>query len=481
MLSAGAAYLLAFQPSSLVTQLIKRALTERVSATIDPKLKHAVELARKALSIEDRMVGTAISKLEAKAEKAGFNMPASPTSVDGVDAWARAIAGSVRAALADHVAELAFTAGEAARDLQVAVGVAAHVVYLRTASPENPELRAEAEAQAAALTAALDQLEQIVTRTNRPEVTRIAGTIRGYVGAAPDFATAVSDERYKAVNEWAGKLPGVLEALARAFDAKAPAQPQAQPQAPAQPDAREQALLESIIANPDYDPPRLELAELGAARNDPRAELIREQFAGRDKRAAGRRADEAPHLGRARQLVTAHPEWTAPITALGARDVQFERGFPEEITISAVDFLAHGAELLMLAPVTRVKIRDAAGKLGELIAAPVMARVAGLDLAEQGVTDDDVIALAASPAANRLRFLDLSRNRITARGIEALASSSQLRNLERVNLDANPGGDPSDAFEDHDETNRHRIPSEAGKTLEAKYGPLRWLHPPDRE
>ena len=349
------------------------------------------------------------------------------------------------------------------------------MVYLRTASPEQPELRAEAQAHASALAAALAQLEEVARRANRPEVTRVTGAIRAYVGAAPDFATATTDERYKAVNEWAGKLTGLLETLARAFDAKAPAQ------ASGEPNAREQALLESIIANPDYDPPRLELAELGAARNDPRAELIREQFAGRDKRAAGRRADEAPHLGRARELVTAHPEWTAALTKLGARDLQFERGFPETMTISAADFLAHGGELLMLAPITRVKIRDAAGKIPELLAAPVMARVAGLDLAEQGVTDDDVIALAASPTANRLRSLDLGRNRITARGVEALAASSQLRNLESVNLDGNPGGDPSDAFEYHDETNRHRVPTEAGKALEAKYGPLRWLHPPDPE
>jgi hypothetical protein len=149
--------------------------------------------------------------------------------------------------------------------------------------------------------------------------------------------------------------------------------------------------------------------------------------------------------------------------------------------MDAAAFLERGGELFALAPITTVRLRGAAGKIPQLAAAPVLARVAGLDLAEQGVTDDDIAALAASPHVERLRHLDLRKNRITDRGIEALAASPRLRNLETVELDFNPGTNPVDTFELHDETNRHREHSQAGAALEAKYGPLRWLHPPDPE
>jgi hypothetical protein len=43
-----------------------------------------------------------------------------------------------------------------------------------------------------------------------------------------------------------------------------------------------------------------------------------------------------------------------------------------------------------------------------------------------------------------------------------------------VNLDGNPA-DPVDRLEYYDETNQHAVATEAGKALEAKYGPLRWL------
>lgn len=474
MLSAGAAFSLAFQPSSLVTQLTKRALTERVATTAaGASLTHAVEFARKALAIEDRLVAAAVDKLAAHARKGGVELPPAPTELGGVAAWLAGITAAARPALPADLGAVAFAAGEAARDLLVAVGTAAHVTYLRTAAPDDVELQAAAAAQAAGFATAAQRLDAEASRAGRPMVTRIAGSVRDLVRVAPDLAGARTDERFKAINEWARTLTSVVEAFGRAFDAPAPAQ------ASAPPTAREQALLESILANPDYDPPRLELADLAAARNDPRAELIRAQFAARDLRAAGRRADEVPHLSRARQLITAHPEWTAPLAELGARDVRFERGFPEQVTISAADFLARGEELLLRAPITMVRLRDAAGQVARLATAPVLYRLAGLELAEQGVTDDDVAALAAAPGAARLRQLDLRGNRITDRGIEALAASPYLKQLETVNLDANPGADPVDALEYHDETHQHRVPTAAGRALEARYGRLRWLHPED--
>ena len=125
---------------------------------------------------------------------------------------------------------------------------------------------------------------------------------------------------------------------------------------------------------------------------------------------------------------------------------------------------------------TRAKVRGAKGRIGEIVRSSVLAKLEALDLDEQGVTDDDLVALAASPHVRRLRQLDLRYNPISARGIEALAASPHLKALEMVNLDGNPA-DPVDRLEYYDETHTHRVPTAAGKALEAKYGPLRWLHP----
>jgi hypothetical protein len=64
---------------------------------------------------------------------------------------------------------------------------------------------------------------------------------------------------------------------------------------------------------------------------------------------------------------------------------------------------------------------------------------------------------------------------LSERGIEAIAASQKLKRLEVVTFDGNPA-DPTDRVEYYDETNSHMVPTEAGKKLEAKYGPLRWLH-----
>ena len=97
-----------------------------------------------------------------------------------------------------------------------------------------------------------------------------------------------------------------------------------------------------------------------------------------------------------------------------------------------------------------------------------------LDLDEQGVTDDDIVALASSPHASRLTQLNARFNVLTERGIDALAASPYLKKLEVVNLEPNQL-DPVDRLEYYDETHQHAVPTEAGRRLEERYGPLRWL------
>ncbi|MEO6771711.1 MAG: hypothetical protein ABI467_01650 [Kofleriaceae bacterium] len=182
-------------------------------------------------------------------------------------------------------------------------------------------------------------------------------------------------------------------------------------------------------------------------------DLVRDVTAGCD--------EIARHLDKA--AVAAPAPAPAPAPASG--------GPVTEVTLDADGLLT-----ALPATATRVKVRKAQGRIAEIVRSPVLATLEALNLDNQGVTDDDLIALAASPHVAHLRRLDLRYNPISARGIEAIAGSPNLNHLEAVYLDGNPA-DPVDRLEYYDETHTHRVPTAAGKALEAKYGPLRWLHP----
>ena len=230
--------------------------------------------------------------------------------------------------------------------------------------------------------------------------------------------------------------------------------------------AEEDALYAEILKHPTNYRLRLQWSVLAAKRQDPRAKVVQIQISPVD--------DNDAEV--ANKLIRSHPEWTAPLAALGARDIKIIEGFPGEITIDASAFLSNGAKIVATAPIVRLHVRAAKGHVREIVQSPLLATIASLDLDDQGVTDDDLVALASSPHVTGLEQLDLRYNPIYARGIEALAASPRLKQLKVVNLDGNPD-DPVDRLEYYDETNTHRVPTDAGKALEAKYGPLRWLHP----
>lgn len=98
----------------------------------------------------------------------------------------------------------------------------------------------------------------------------------------------------------------------------------------------------------------------------------------------------------------------------------------------------------------------------------------------QHITDADIQALAASPHVSGLRLLSVERNDIGDVGLEALAAatSSTLGSLQAVGFDLNNVRDPADRRGSIDDSGSEvSIPTDEGKALEAKYGPLRWLHP----
>jgi hypothetical protein len=72
------------------------------------------------------------------------------------------------------------------------------------------------------------------------------------------------------------------------------------------------------------------------------------------------------------------------------------------------------------------------------VASPLLARLAGLNLNHNGLTDDGVRALAASPHVRNLRSLALSANELTSACADVLTGSPHLRSLKHLRLARNP-------------------------------------------
>jgi len=450
-LSAGTAYLLAYLPARRVAQKARRELLDRKAG--DPTLQ--IEFTRATHGREDSLVAEVDQRLASLASEAGIALSPLPPAHE-LPAWLAALPGRVRPFLTTAALQAAWAAGEIAWLVSISVHQLARLAYLRSAAPDDAALRKQAEDCARDLKDSSAMLADHLKATGLPLVISHAGNVAEMVNLTRNL-TPTTLGGYRQVNELARDLDRFLETKARELDTAPP------PQVSAPPSAEEEALLARILASPGDRKLRFAFAALAERRNDQRARLIRLQLEAGDD-----------GVREAHDLIRSHPEWTARLVELGARKIKFADGFPDEITIDAEVLLARGSELLKAAPLRRLHVRTVKGRVAEIVRSPLLATIEALDLDDQGVTDDDLIALAASPHAARLHQLDLRYNPLSATGIESLAASQHLKRLEMVNLDGNPA-DPVDRLEYYDETNQHPVPTEAGKALEAKYGKLRWL------
>src|SRR5947209_3533135 len=124
----------------------------------------------------------------------------------------------------------------------------------------------------------------------------------------------------------------------------------------------EDGFLHDIGDHPDDDTPRLVYAdwleEHGGPGGEARAEVIRVQ-------CTLARLDEADDRrweleARERRLLRAHGKhWAGPLRPL-VRRWRFRRGFVEDVTLRAEDFLRRAPELFARHPVRRVRFLGAA-------------------------------------------------------------------------------------------------------------------------
>jgi uncharacterized protein (TIGR02996 family) len=207
--------------------------------------------------------------------------------------------------------------------------------------------------------------------------------------------------------------------------------------------------IQTIIANPDDDAPRLIYADWLEEQGDPRGEFIRIQCElAKMPEDDPRRWDLELRQGRLMRWY-GWQWWYQPFEPTA--DVpRFHRGFPEEFCFDARRLLCRAEILFQHYPLFRrltmisVDPEDAArlacspwlyritwlemtycriGNLGaaELARSPSVSRLQTLILKGCGLRDDAAHAFAKSPFLGVLQRLDLRENEISSAGLQALA------------------------------------------------------------
>src|SRR5262245_50639277 len=203
--------------------------------------------------------------------------------------------------------------------------------------------------------------------------------------------------------------------------------------------AAEQPFLDAILARYHDDGPRLVYADFLDETGDPadaaKAELIRVQV------ALAKLPEDHPRrpelANREDELKLAYREvWTAHLAGL-AVGAEFRRGVPDAVTVEAEVFLTHGDELFRRGPIRRVRLRDAAGLMPQLVHCPFLAEVRELDLFGCDLGNGGVNLLVRSPYLARVQALDLGFNGLDDAGVRVLAKASTLPNLRELSLSEN--------------------------------------------
>ena len=187
------------------------------------------------------------------------------------------------------------------------------------------------------------------------------------------------------------------------------------PDGPTAPEERR--LLDAVLAAPADDAPRLAFADYCDRLRDPRGAFIRAQL-----------ADDAADVpagvyAAAREL----------FAAVSGEDLVWRRGFVETLSLAGRAFITLGPWVLWQTPLRDVRLVAVQPYLGELAAAPHLARLRTLDLRGNRVGPAGLATLLASPHL-AVEELNLAGNNLTAADVPTLPT------LRRLDLSGNALG-----------------------------------------
>lgn len=203
----------------------------------------------------------------------------------------------------------------------------------------------------------------------------------------------------------------------------------------------EVAFLSAIREEPELDTPRLVYADwlIDQGKLD-RAEFIRVQI--ELSHGVPDRGLAVELLRRLRALMVAHrQEWLGPLQSL-APEALFERGFVEEVSLPAQQFLKYAEELLEAHPLTRLHVQPFGRFLAKFPSSSTLEGLTHLSFREPRLGDRGYRALAHSPYLKKLRMLDLSSSPPeSVQGLLDLVRSPNLPALSTLILAHNGLGD----------------------------------------
>jgi uncharacterized protein (TIGR02996 family) len=243
------------------------------------------------------------------------------------------------------------------------------------------------------------------------------------------------------------------------------------------------ALLQAVIANPADNALRLAYAEwcesAGGEVLAARAEFIRGQITIANTPVEFlQQGWEHARQARLRELHTRYwRAWAEPLLHLVSA-LEFERGFPAHVKVSAATLLRHGGEIRALAPIEHLDLTAVRDVDETLFAATALTGLRSLGLDGCGLYNIHVRLLAESPAMDGLRWLSLADNHLDLGAAEALAQSERAGALRFAEFRGNPVDPCEQLGWDAGVVVYACLPPE-GQALERKYGRLEWLHRPD--
>lgn len=215
------------------------------------------------------------------------------------------------------------------------------------------------------------------------------------------------------------------------------------------------ALLASILAQPEEDAPRLVYADWLEENGDAeRGEFVRIEV---ELARTPPGTDEAErrrltlHNRRTQLLKKRSQDWLRPFLP-HAREPEFERGFVRSLAVTAHSFIQYADHWMAVTPLRRVKfltctlvdehIERRQVWTALLFAAPQLAKLREIDLELCRLTTEDVLLFSKCPYLHQLKELHLPWNQIGTDGAIAIAGMSQLKTLESLNLVGNGITDP---------------------------------------
>ena len=247
-------------------------------------------------------------------------------------------------------------------------------------------------------------------------------------------------------------------------------------------------LYDAVVAAPHDDAPRLAMADYLDRQGDPWGAFIRAQLALSRALRRGATDEAMRHRDEAEKLRRQHSKaWTNGVEKL-VDLCTFSRGFVEEVSVEARQYIAHADELFRRAPIRHLSLSDVGDQLITILQNPRITQLVSLYLGNRSrhhaIGDAGLRVVAECPYLSGLKVLEVPKQDIGMAGVEALCASKRLPSLVYVNLWGNPVEDPEEGYGTDwvtGEVDRNgAYLSELGHALEAKYGDLPWLHAPSR-